>query len=244
MVTSARNLSFSRSFREGMAEFLDLRNLVILIAVPVIVALVSLVENQLEMRGLIGPYSRNQTLRMLLWNVTVIVSLVALVRGSLSFRKFWSYENPVPGRASRSELPGALAALSIMYLIVLCIMGSAVMLATHELNLSGLLFLVGWCTPLLFWAACLAALLSTLADGPGAAWLGAGVFHLSVAPGLFGREVPQWIVPSAGKLIAATVEGYFHPESLLILLLHSIVYIILAQRIHAFRSREASRRWQ
>ncbi|MFO7625706.1 MAG: hypothetical protein R6V62_00440 [Candidatus Fermentibacteraceae bacterium] len=244
MVASGRNLSFSRAFREGAREFLELRNLVILIAVPVVVALVALVEGNLEAQGVIGPFTRNQTLRMLLWNVTIVVSLLALVRGCFSFVRTWSFERLLPGRGTPGDLLGAMASLFITFFGIMCIMGAAVMQASDGFNIAGFLFLVGWCAPVLLWAVCLATLLSTAADGPGAAWLGSCVFVFSLLPGLFGRGVSQWIMPSNGRLVSNTINGYFHPEMLLVLLLHSVFYIILAIMVYGFRSREASRRWQ
>lgn len=244
MVASGRNLSFSRSFREGAREFLELRNLVILIAVPVIVALVALVEGNLEARGVMGPFTRNQTLRMLLWNVTAVVSLLAVVRGCFSFVRGWSFERPLPGGGTPGDLLGAMASLFITYFVIMCIMGAAVMQASDGFNLAGILFLVGWCAPVLLWAVCLATLVSTVADGPGAAWLGSCFFMFSLLPGLFGRGISQWIVPSTGRLASHTINGFFHPGMLLVLLLHSVFYIIIAVRVHGFRSREASRRWQ
>ncbi len=244
MVASGRNLSFSRAFREGAREFLELRNLVILIAVPVMVALVALVEGNLETQGMIGPFTRNQTLRMLLWNVTIVVSLLALVRGAFSFTRGWSFERPLSGRGTPGDLLGAMASLFMTYFGIMCIMGAAVMQASDGFNLAGFLFLVGWCTPVLFWAVCLSALLSTVADGPGAAWLGSCFFVFSLLPGLFGRGVSQWIAPATGRLVSHTISGIFRPGMLLILLLHSVMYLVLAVRVHGFRSREASRRWQ
>lgn len=239
MNPAERNLSFSRSFREGMGEFLELRNLAILVAVPVVVALIALVEGRLEMRGVIGPYSRNQSLRMLLWNVTVVVSYVAVVRGSLSLGRIWRFSRPV--RGAPGDLLGALASLFMTFFGVMCVMGAAVMLASDGMNLSGLLFLVGWCTPVLFWTVCLAALMSMLADGPGAAWLGATVFHLSLVPGLFGRGVSHWVLPPVGRLVSATVNGSFFPGMLLAHLLHSMALILLGLLVFRFRS---SRNWQ
>lgn len=244
MVSSSLNLSFSRAFREGTREFLEIRNLVILVAVPVIVALVALFEGNLEIQGVMGPFTRNQTLRMLLWNVTVVVSILALVRGCLSFVRTWSFERPPSGRGKPGDLLGSMASLFITYFVIMCIMGAAVMQATDGFNLAGFLFLVGWCAPVLFWAVSLATLLSTVADGPGAAWLGVCVFVFSLLPGLFGRGVSQWIMPSTGRLVSTTINGYFRPEMLLILLLHSLFHIGLAVMVHGFRSREASRHWQ
>lgn len=244
MAASSPNLSFSRAFREGAHEFLELRNLVILVAVPVIVALVALLEGNLEIQGVMGPFTRNQTLRMLLWNVTIVVSLLAVVRGCFSFARTWSFERPLSGRGRPGDLLGSMAALFITYFVIMCIMGSAVMQATDGFNLAGFLFLVGWCAPVLFWAVCLATLLSTVSDGPGAAWLGSCIFVFSLLPGLFGRGVPQWIVPSTGRLVSSTINGYFRPGMLLIPLLHSVFYTSLAVVVHGFRSRAASRRWQ
>lgn len=239
MIPAGRNLSFSRSFREGMGELLEIRNLSILIAVPVIVALATLVESRLEMQGIIGPYSRNQSLRMLLWNVTVMVSYVAVVRGCLSLSRLWRFERPA--RGTPGDLLGTLASLFITFFGVMCIMGAAVMLASQGLNLSGLLFLVGWCTPVLFWAVCLATLLSLLADAPGAAWLGVTTFHLALVPGLFGRSVSHWILPPVGRLISTSVNGGFFPDMLLIHLIHSTACILIALSVHRIRS---SRSWR
>lgn len=244
MVASGRNLSFSRAFREGAREFLELRNLVILISVPVMVALVALLEGNLEAQGVIGPFTRNQTLRMLLWNVTIVVSLLALVRGSLSFVRTWSFERPLPGRGTPGDVLGSMASLFITYFVITCIMGAAVMQASEGFNLAGFLFMVGWCTPVLFWAVCLATLLSTVADGPGAAWLGSCIFLFSLLPGLFGRGVSQWVVPPTGRLASLTVNGGFNPEMLLVILLHSVIHVTLAVMVHGVRSREASRRWR
>jgi hypothetical protein len=218
--------------------------MVILVAVPVIVAFVALFEGNLETQGVLGPFTRNQTLRMLLWNVTIVVSLLAVVRGCFSFVRGWNFERPLPGRGTPGDVLGAMASLFITYFGIMCIMGAAVMQASDGFNLAGFLFLVGWCAPVLFWAVCLATLLAAVADGPGAAWLGSCIFLFALLPGLFGRGVSQWIVPSVGRLASQTINGYFHPEMLLILLLHSVFYIILAVRVHGFRSREASRRWQ
>jgi hypothetical protein len=137
-----------------------------------------------------------------------------------------------------------MASLFTTYFVITCIMGAAVMQASEGFNLAGFLFLVGWCTPVLFWAVCLATLLSTVADGPGAAWLGSCVFLFSLLPGLFGRGVSQWVVPPTGRLASLTVNGYFNPVMLLVILLHSVIHLTLAVMVHGVRSREASRRWQ
>ncbi len=243
MAGSVRNLSFNRSFREGLSELLELRNLAILIAVPVLVALASLVEGRLEAQGTIGPFSRNQTVRMLIWNVTVMVSLVAVIRGGFTLGRFWCFDKPLPGKGAAGHFVGALFSLFISYFGVLCVMGAAVIMATQRLDLSGFLFLVGWCTPLLFWAVSLSALLSMLADGPGAAWMGSCYLILALIPGLYGRQVTSWLVPPAGRLVSSTIDGVFRPELLLAVFAHGLVCLVLAAVVHRIRSREASRRW-
>lgn len=242
-MNSSGNLRFSRSFREGMGEFLEIRNLVILITIPVLVALASLVEGQLEAQGIIGPFSRSHTLRMLLWNVSLVVALVALVKGCLVFGKLWSFDGGMCTRGRIATVLGSVASLFFVYFFVTCIMGIAVMMASDGFHLSALLFLVGWCTPPLIWSVCLAGVVSLLTDGPAAAWLGGAVFHLALVPGLFGRSPHQLIVPPMGSLVTSTINGFFRPGMLLVVLLHSVVCLGLAVLTYLVRSRP-SRRWQ
>ncbi len=244
MNTSGGNLRFSRSFREGMGVFLEVRNLAILLAVPVLIALATLVEARLELRGVIGPYGRNHSLRMMLWNVAIVVSLVALVKGCLGFQRIWHCGKATAQRGRVGTYLGGVSSLFIVYFGVACIMGIAVMMATGGFHPSGLLFLVGWCTPPLIWSVCLAAVLSLLTEGPAAAWLGAAIFNLALVPGLFGKNVPQLIVPPMGRLITTTVNGFFRPEMLLSVLFHASLYLALGALVFLLRCRESSRRWQ
>ncbi len=243
MGDSVRNLSFNRSFREGLSELLEPRNLAILITVPMLVALASLVEGKLEIQGTIGPFSRYQTVRMLVWNVAVMVSLMATIRGGLTLGRLWRFEKTLSGGDAAGHVLGTVLSLFLCYFGVLCVMGAAVMLATQKLDPSGFLFLAVWCTPVLFWGVSLSSLLSLLADGPGAAWMGACYLILSLVPGLYGREVTPWLVPPIGRLVASTVNGVFCPRVLLAIVLHGLACLVLAGAVYRLRSRKASRRW-
>lgn len=241
MKASQGNLRFSRSFREGVGIFLEIRNIAILLAVPVLIALTSRGVNRIEFQGVVGPLSRNHALRMMLWNVSVVVSLVALIRGCLSLNRLWSLEGGAPEKNGVAVLLGRASSLFLVFFLVVCIMGVAVMTATESFHLSGLLFLVGWCSSVLFWAVSLAVWLSLLTEGPAAAWLGGSLFLLAVVPGLFGKAAPSWLVPPLGQLIRTTTSGLFHPGLLLTVLFHTLAALGLA--VVTLRLRRTSRRW-
>lgn len=213
----------SHHLSKSLKDTLHLKWIAPYLTIPILFVASIYLNNWLQEAGILPYFPLKQRTVLLIWRIVIIAAFVTAPLGTIFLSKVWK-----PGFFNLNKFLFSLLALFLLATLAASLSAYGILLPLKVPFVMISSMLLTRCLFVILWSVSVAALCSSINNGPGGAVLSIGIFSIASLPGLTDISVTWWAVAPIGDLVL-NVEVISSPWSAtLAVLAHTLVYLSAA----------------